>query len=68
MERLIFHHWPGNIRQLSNEVRRLAALAESGAYVQPDDLSPEFRGHRIDTDKPTGDFRPADGSPNRPAP
>ena len=46
MERLIFHHWPGNIRQLSNEVRRLAALAESGAYVQPDDLSPEFCGHR----------------------
>ena len=58
MERLIFHHWPGNIRQLANEVRRLAALAESGAYIQPDDLSPEFRGHRLDTHKPAGDLGP----------
>ena len=31
--------WPGNIRQLANEVRRLAATMESGACVTPVHLS-----------------------------
>lgn len=43
MEQLILCSWPGNIRQLANEVRRLAALTESGACITPDDLSPQLR-------------------------
>ena len=39
MELLILHAWPGNIRQLANEVKRLSALAESGATIAPGDLS-----------------------------
>ena len=31
--------WPGNVRQMLNEVQRLVALAD-GPEVQPDDLSP----------------------------
>jgi hydrogenase-4 transcriptional activator len=43
MELLILHPWPGNVRQLANEVRRLAALAESGTCVTPEHLSPHLR-------------------------
>jgi DNA-binding NtrC family response regulator len=40
MERLILYFWPGNIRELSNEIRRLTVLTESGAFISPDQLSP----------------------------
>jgi DNA-binding NtrC family response regulator/tetratricopeptide (TPR) repeat protein len=43
MELLILYSWPGNIRQLANEVRRLSALLESGAYVEPEQLSPQMQ-------------------------
>jgi transcriptional regulator with PAS, ATPase and Fis domain len=43
MERLVFHHWPGNVRQLQNEIRRIVALAEPGSTLQPDVLSTEIR-------------------------
>ncbi len=56
MQSLIFYSWPGNVRQLSNEVRRLTTLAESGAYITPDDLSQEFRNHRPDTAKSAGEL------------
>ena len=35
--------WPGNVRQLQNEMLRAAALAE-GPVVRPADLSAELRG------------------------
>jgi len=28
MERLLLYRWPGNVRQLQNEMRRMVALAE----------------------------------------
>lgn len=34
MQRLIHHHWPGNIRELKNIVERHVALAESGEPMQ----------------------------------
>jgi DNA-binding NtrC family response regulator/tetratricopeptide (TPR) repeat protein len=43
MENLIFYEWPGNIRQLANEVRRLSAVLESGACVIPAHLSMQLR-------------------------
>ena len=39
MERLILYSWPGNIRQLANEIRRLTALSESASDITPDQLS-----------------------------
>jgi DNA-binding NtrC family response regulator/tetratricopeptide (TPR) repeat protein len=39
MELLILYSWPGNVRQLANEIRRLTALAESGTNITPDQLS-----------------------------
>jgi DNA-binding NtrC family response regulator/tetratricopeptide (TPR) repeat protein len=39
MEHLIIYNWPGNVRQLANEIRRIAALMESGARTTTNDLS-----------------------------
>jgi DNA-binding NtrC family response regulator len=43
MEHFLLYGWPGNIRQLQNEVRRMVALAEPDAVLTPASLSPEIR-------------------------
>ena len=35
------HDWPGNIRQLANELRRVIAMADDGQTLTSADLSPE---------------------------
>jgi transcriptional regulator with PAS, ATPase and Fis domain len=40
LERLIAYAWPGNVRQLENEMKRLVVVAMAG-QVEIDDLSPE---------------------------
>lgn len=42
MESLIFYSWPGNVRQLGNEVRRLVAMSDDGAVIRPQQLSREI--------------------------
>jgi DNA-binding NtrC family response regulator len=39
VEYLVVYRWPGNIRQLANEMRRVTALADNGAVVMPEHLS-----------------------------
>jgi two-component system response regulator HupR/HoxA len=34
--------WPGNVRQLCNEMQRVVARAEDGMTITPDHLSPEL--------------------------
>ena len=46
LEYLLLYSWPGNIRQLANEVRRIIALAEPDAIVTPSLLSPEIQASR----------------------
>jgi DNA-binding NtrC family response regulator/tetratricopeptide (TPR) repeat protein len=41
LDRLLLFSWPGNVRQLANEVRRAVALTES-SILQPEQLSPEI--------------------------
>jgi DNA-binding NtrC family response regulator len=36
----------GNVRQIANEMRRLAALAEPGAVLMPEHLSPDLAASR----------------------
>ena len=50
MECLLVYRWPGNIRQLQNELRRVVALAEPNTIVAPEALSPDIRfaGRRLD--------------------
>lgn len=40
---LMVADWPGNVRQLCNEVQRVIARAEDGAVITPEQLSPELR-------------------------
>ncbi len=35
--------WPGNVRQLTNEIQRIVARAEDGTLITPDHLSPELQ-------------------------
>ena len=46
MEYLVLYRWPGNVRQLANEMRRMAALAETGAILMPDHLSSDIAASR----------------------
>jgi transcriptional regulator with PAS, ATPase and Fis domain len=39
MEHLLLYPWPGNVRQLNNELRRMVALAEPDAVLLPGTLS-----------------------------
>ena len=46
LEYLVLYRWPGNVRQLANEVRRMVALAEPGAVLMPEHLSPAIAASR----------------------
>jgi DNA-binding NtrC family response regulator len=46
MEYLVLYRWPGNVRQLANEMRRMAALAETGAVLMPEHLSSDIAASR----------------------
>jgi DNA-binding NtrC family response regulator len=46
MEFLVLYRWPGNIRQLANEMRRMAVLAEKGAVLMPEHLSSDIAASR----------------------
>jgi hydrogenase-4 transcriptional activator len=42
----LLHRWPGNVRQLANELRRAAAMAEPDAVITPAHLSPDITAAR----------------------
>ncbi len=46
LEYLVLFRWPGNVRQLANEIRRMVALAEAGAVLMPEHLSPMIAASR----------------------
>jgi DNA-binding NtrC family response regulator len=46
LEYLALYQWPGNVRQLANEIRRMAALSEAGAELMPEHLSAEIAASR----------------------
>lgn len=41
---LLRYEWPGNVRQLSNEIRRATALADDRTTISPEHLSAEVHG------------------------
>ena len=41
IDALTEHEWPGNVRQLRNEIERVVAYAPDGARISTEDLSPE---------------------------
>ncbi|HLA10251.1 MAG TPA: sigma 54-interacting transcriptional regulator [Pyrinomonadaceae bacterium] len=40
---LMVSDWPGNVRQLCNEIQRVVARAEDGTVITPEHLSPELQ-------------------------
>jgi len=52
--------WPGNVRQLRNEVQRAVAMAPPAGLVTPELLSAAFgtRGLRVDTSSPSRHRQP----------
>jgi transcriptional regulator with PAS, ATPase and Fis domain len=58
MEYLVLYDWPGNVRQLANEVRRLVAVAEPGSAITPAQLSRDIAASR----------RTVAAAPDHPAP
>lgn len=46
--------WPGNVRQLCNEVQRIVARAEDGAVIAPDDLSADLKRTSVPITPPAG--------------
>jgi DNA-binding NtrC family response regulator/tetratricopeptide (TPR) repeat protein len=40
---LMVSDWPGNVRQLCNEIQRTVARAEDGTLITPEQLSPELK-------------------------
>ncbi len=43
LDALTSYTWPGNIRELENEIQRLVIQAESGCWIEVTDLSPRLR-------------------------
>ena len=69
MEYLLLYKWPGNIRQLSNEIRRMVAMVESNETLMAEHLTPAIRRSRrtvaASGDTPSGDAEtgePAQGA------
>ena len=46
LEYLLLYAWPGNLRQLANEVRRMVAMAERDSTLTPAQLSSEIQASR----------------------
>ncbi|MDQ1728059.1 MAG: hypothetical protein QOD33_184, partial [Pyrinomonadaceae bacterium] len=40
---LMVSDWPGNVRQLCNEIQRVVARADDGTIITPEQLSPELK-------------------------
>ena len=56
--------WPGNVRQLKNELQRAVALSAPGGTIDPAHLSPEIGSTRLPTTSPAGIVRPSRSAPN----
>ncbi len=64
LELLAQYWWPGNIRQLRNEIQRLVALSRAGQGIGPEHLSPEITSAAIRQQTFAGDIaRPAPRPP-----
>jgi DNA-binding NtrC family response regulator len=46
IEYLLLYNWPGNVRQLANEIRRLVVLGEPDSTIHPSQLSADIVASR----------------------
>jgi transcriptional regulator with PAS, ATPase and Fis domain len=52
-EHLLLYSWPGNVRQLSHEIRRLVALCSSDSVIDVEDLDGAILGQSTRPAQPT---------------
>lgn len=57
LKALVKCEWPGNVRQLDNEIRRAVALAESGGILDVWLLSEHIRDEAGEVNEPSGTLR-----------
>ena len=58
LERLEDYPWPGNVRQLANEIERLVVLAEPGQAIGPELLSSDVADAAVDNTPTDGLYVP----------
>jgi DNA-binding NtrC family response regulator len=68
MDLLMVCDWPGNVRQVCNEVQRIIARAEDGTVITPDQLSPELRRMSEHMFTPAGAISPGSSADETCAP
>jgi transcriptional regulator with PAS, ATPase and Fis domain len=56
MERLLLYAWPGNVRQLQNELRRMVVLADANSTLGVATLSKAIQRETRPTMRPVGDL------------
>jgi DNA-binding NtrC family response regulator len=56
--------WPGNVRQLKNEIQRAVALSAPGGIVEPLHLSPEISHNRLPSMSPPAPTRQSRSAPD----
>jgi hydrogenase-4 transcriptional activator len=56
--------WPGNVRQLKNEIQRAVALSAPGGIVEPSHLSPEISHTRLPSMSQPVAMRPSRSAPD----
>jgi DNA-binding NtrC family response regulator len=56
--------WPGNVRQLKNEIQRAVALSAPGGIVEPSHLSPEISHNRLPSMSQAAPTRPSRSAPD----
>ena len=42
LEKFMLYHWPGNIRELENEIKRMIAISDGGTFITEVNLSPHI--------------------------
>lgn len=67
IEYLLLYTWPGNIRQLSNEIRRMVAMVGSNETLTAEHLTPAIRATRR-TVPVADDAEPSEAAPASAAP
>jgi DNA-binding NtrC family response regulator len=56
--------WPGNVRQLKNEIQRAVALSVPGGIVEPSHLSPEISHNGLPSMSQPAPIRPSRSAPD----
>ena len=54
LAKLEAYGFPGNVRELETEIRRMVAIAEQGGYISSRHLSPVFDSVRVRQEEPVG--------------